>query len=599
MADITRTIVMPEETSVTMLTRDRFDIPSANGKRHNMFSPYHPRIIHDAEGVISEDNGALRIRPKSTPAWGTSSVIYGPFARANGLTFATVLLNGYIHSTNPQPATHSDNSNGTLSSKTFWQRLLGNDPQQGLSYTQANGGGDSAENLIAGWFDEAATKAGSNPLATSSTLVIRTDDKGNSTLAALSNNKFVTVIPQLLNLPLCLVTILRENGAAYYAASMDEYGDLPALPTLRPLAIDLSGNSKSIYAGVDQHHLGQNATATSTRVYDIRIAHVGAWQHWYGTAQVADSLKGKGVLQNNSAETEQAWRVRGYLLRTPDGLVGTQANTYAQIHAEQPNGLIHAQIDSNQANARIAFYWRVSPQGDGWRVILSPFGSVVQCSILGGWIKIGSTKKGLKIGRTQALQIRDDGEHVGIDLDGDLLFAFDDRYNRTETGLGVALDHGVILHHLEAHARQIELPDRFDIALPYAPQRPGVMAVWDDLTGQKQRPLQESKTAVGDREWLLGIGSADLQRTPRGTQVITSIPERTIYTFSWHDVAFASLAVDIVPPRLGNQPQYARGGIVFWQESDDYILISSELAHNEDRAAIIVSYQLKENKATV
>ncbi|MCU0535363.1 MAG: hypothetical protein MUD14_15855, partial [Hydrococcus sp. Prado102] len=49
----------------------------------------------DVEGTIGIDNNALRIKPLVQPGWGRAGIAYGPYTRANGLAFATILLNGH------------------------------------------------------------------------------------------------------------------------------------------------------------------------------------------------------------------------------------------------------------------------------------------------------------------------------------------------------------------------------------------------------------------------------------------------------------------------------------------------------------------------
>ena len=49
----------------------------------------------DREGVISIDNGALRIQPLLTPGWGRAGIAYGPYRRQNGLALAVFMLNGH------------------------------------------------------------------------------------------------------------------------------------------------------------------------------------------------------------------------------------------------------------------------------------------------------------------------------------------------------------------------------------------------------------------------------------------------------------------------------------------------------------------------
>ena len=607
MADITRTIVLPEEDSVSMLVRDRFDIPSEDGKRLSMYSPYHPRIVNDTEGVISEDNGALRIRPKTNPGWGTSSLAYGPFARETGLTFATILLNGHNASQSDelmQPYStrirHWLHGSGDMGAgRRVWQWMLNGQRRRTISQfrrwkaidrrRQQGNVARLDENLAVGWFADTQ----GNPLEKGSVMVMRSAGAHNGTLCTVNNRRLVGVVPDMMNVPICLVTVLREKGAAYYAASLAGAVGLTEFPELRPIGIDTSGSAKSVYAGIDQSVLGQVGFEVSTRVHDVRIARVGSWTDWYGTAQVADSLLGKGDLAGNSAETDQNWQVRGYIERTPQGAIGHRDN-FAQLHADEPNGLIHVQIDC-QMGGRVALYWRIDKRGDGWRIIMSTQGTAVQCSILGSWITVGSMRGGLKPGQTHNLQIRDDGDAIGIDLDGETLFDLEDGLHASETGIGFALTAGVVLHHLEAHPRTITLPQRFGMRLPYTP-KPGMMTLWDELTGNGEA-LENSTTVVGDQAWQKTLGKGRIMRVLGGAQVEANPqnpnPGRTLYTVNWNDVAFASLSADIVPPGTARgQNERGRGGLVFWQDKNNYIVIGTWLDDSYGGASVSSFYRL-------
>ncbi len=607
MADITNTIVLPEEDSVGMLVRDRFDIPSEDGKRISEYSPYHPRIITDKEGVISEDNGALRIRPKTTPGWGTSSLAYGPFARESGLTFATIILNGHNGSQSDQ-LTQSYGSrmrqwmhgSGDISSgRRMWQWLLNGKHRRTLKQfrrwkaidrrKQAGTNKRFDENLAVGWF---ANNKG-QPLQNGSAMVMQSAGARNGTLCTLTDQKLIGALPDMMNVPICLVTVLRERGAAYYAAPMADGGEMAELPKLRPIGIDTFSDAKSVYAGIDQSVLGQVGFETSTRVRDVRIARVGSWVNWYGTAQIADSLLGKGALDSNSAETDQVWKMRGSIERTRQGAIGYRDN-FAHTKTDDPNGLIHVQIDCQQGGS-IALYWRIDSRGDGWRIIISQEGVAVQCSILGAWITAGSNHRGLIVGHTHNLQIRDDGATIGIDLDGETLFELDDRLHADETGLGFALTAGAVLHHLEAHPRTITLPTRFGLRMPYTP-KPGMMSVWDELTGNGEL-LENSQTVVGNQKWQKTLGSGQIKRVLDGAQVVASPaqpnPGRTLYTVDWQDLAFASISAEIVPPGTARgQNERGRGGLVFWQDQNNYIIVSNWLDDSYGGASVTVFFRL-------
>ena len=49
----------------------------------------------DVERQIAIDNGALRLQPLVKPGWGRQGVVYGPYRRVAGLTFAVSITNGH------------------------------------------------------------------------------------------------------------------------------------------------------------------------------------------------------------------------------------------------------------------------------------------------------------------------------------------------------------------------------------------------------------------------------------------------------------------------------------------------------------------------
>src|SRR5688572_9248989 len=75
---------------------DSFDDAHAPGRVIGSTSRSGARRMGvDVEGVISIDNGALRIAPLRRAGWGRAAIAYGPFERRAGLTFAVFLLNGH------------------------------------------------------------------------------------------------------------------------------------------------------------------------------------------------------------------------------------------------------------------------------------------------------------------------------------------------------------------------------------------------------------------------------------------------------------------------------------------------------------------------
>jgi hypothetical protein len=130
------------------------------------------------------------------------------------------------------------------------------------------------------------------------------------------------------NIPIYYVVILREQGAAYYAASLPGARGFSGFPHMRPLAIDHTGEAAPLFAGVQQSVMGQIGFRVDTRAYSAHVAQVTALSAWYGTAHAADRFPGReNDPAGRVAATGGTWQARdaGRLLilepGAPSGLV--------------------------------------------------------------------------------------------------------------------------------------------------------------------------------------------------------------------------------------------------------------------------------------
>ncbi|MFZ0545129.1 MAG: hypothetical protein WAM60_06810, partial [Candidatus Promineifilaceae bacterium] len=263
----------------------------------------------DIEGVMSVDHHALRIEPLTQPGWGRAGISYGPFKRENGLAFGIHLLNG-----------HNTSQTGTLE-QSLLKRLMrwaagSRSENEARHFLKMIRRGDTSrqisklrkwvdinrqssrkdfsqmdENFAGGWFP--APKP-TNPTEAGNGFVIHATGSENGELwATVCKNPF-RIVRGLQNIPIYFVTILRERGAAYYAASMAGAHGLGSFPRMRPLAIDPFEESEELYAVASQSVLGQIGFWVDTRVYGTEVAQLDSCSQWYGTAESADRLVGQG-----------------------------------------------------------------------------------------------------------------------------------------------------------------------------------------------------------------------------------------------------------------------------------------------------------------
>jgi hypothetical protein len=347
----------------------------------------------DVEGRIGADNGALRIKPLQRPGWGREGLAYGPFPRRPGLVMGVHLLNGH----------HA--------SQTFVQHQT---PRQRLRETVKNlltlrrPVGRHHENLAVGFFESPAPK---DPLGSGHGLVMHSATADNGELWAGAAGSALRVVRGVRNLPLAIFVVVRERGALYYAATLPDDPDLPALPWVRPLAVDPAGEQQVLYAGVHQRILGEVGYRVDSRVWQVGVAQVQALASWCGGAHVADRLTGSGGLAGSATEhgaTWQAWE--GAAERTAQGVRATAAGTVVVENAA-PSGLLHARVVTGRRAERAGLVWRASTEDRScWRLLLGP-GSAELGGVTPPGVEVVAPTDAARQrpGRDPTLQLLDDG----------------------------------------------------------------------------------------------------------------------------------------------------------------------------------------------
>lgn len=570
----------------------------------------------DRERVISIDNGALRIQPLLTPGWGRAGVSYGPFSRASGLTFAVFMVNGHNTSQSENlretfrsrvvrwlvgPETfrrrqrlmqwlRSTRKLRTLRQWRWWHRISKDAP----AVPQID------ENLALGWFANHATR---NPLLEGNGFVMHATGHENGELWARVGDGHLPAVRSVQNLQIYYVVVLRERGAAYYAASVPGANGLGPYPQLRPLAVDPFNEEPQIYAGVQQAALGQIGFRLDTRIYGIRAGRIDDWSTWYGTAHAADTLKGDGRLKDYAAETGGKWKqLTGDFIRTPVGLLGAAPDNLALLDAPTPTGLVHLLIHSGSGGAAVSLVWRFADMDNFWKISIGSEGCILVRCVNGEAVTLARTDEGgLKPHTHHSMQVLDDGQQMSLHLDGALLFGqrFTDDRLSAATGVGVAIAGGsdeTRLENFEAHPRHCRIPAELDMGAPWwrLGQR---VVVSEDFEGPAG-DLEGKRTTTGDRTWqrtigigriyLVGDSSARVDATVKRPN-----PGRTAYTFDWPHGDFVDLEVEITPPGSDKgQREHGLCGFVLWQDPRNYITLNIWRYDAYDGASISTFFQL-------
>ncbi|HEY9600504.1 MAG TPA: hypothetical protein V6C85_02775, partial [Allocoleopsis sp.] len=524
----------------------------------------------DAENAIAIDNGALRFQPLIRPGWGKQGVAYGPYQRANGLAFAVLLLNG--HNTS-----EADNIGQRFVTRLVrWvrgsethspmQRLLswaGSKHKQRtiqlFRWWARNHKGVKSpridENLAVGWFKN---KVPNSPLTEGNGFIIHATGPENGELWLRVGENLLPAFKGLQNIQVYYIAILREKGAAYYAAAAPNARGLGAYPTMRPLAIDPFNDETTLYAAIYQSVLGQAGFKIDTRVYAAQVEQIPELATWYGTAHAADQLVGEGLLDGSEAAIGGTWTVyQGNYERTASGIRSLATDSLAVLYPSTPSGLIHAIIQTSIAVTGSSLVWRVRDENNFWSFLLKGDQCFLQVKEDGVWTGVAvSDEWYLRPNTTNSVQVLDDGETFSLYLNGQLVFNtwFADTRLQTATGVGigtVGVSSDSYISSFEAHPRSISIPSALDLGSPWIVQGTQVV-VTDDFKGEC-RDLAGTTTKLGHQVWHKEMGKGAIERTGQGAAKVRASaqspnPGRTAYTIAWENPHLADLQVDITPP---------------------------------------------------
>jgi hypothetical protein len=575
-----------------------------------------PRKGIDVEGIIGIDNSALRIQSLTRPGWGRAGLAYGPYRRENGLTLGVLILNGH----------NASQAGGLMQS--FIRRVgrwsMGSGAERftlrmakwirngrksiflrqlkrwfWLSRAYSNGNGPVLdENLAVGWF---SAQAPGDPLKEGSCFLVHGTDAENSELWTRSAGGFPAVLRGLQNIPIYFLIMLREKGAAYYAAAaLPNTPGLPIYPLFRPLAVEPYGDNLEVYAGIHQSVMGQVGFRVDTRVHGVTLEKLPEFGNWFGTAHVADAFNGEGQLGGSIAEAGGAWIMHsGSFQRQAQGLSAEDSDNFAVLYPRDPSGIINLIYTLNDAAANgFSLRWRIRDVTSYWDLYINIKNK--RCSLRvseqGEQEQVASVDLPVFANLdNHCLQVVDQGTEFEIFLNGESLFdgrLLDSRLAGA-TGLGfyqAEPNQGICLKSLEAHQRTINMAEHLSLPKVLLKQS-GQTVVEDDFEGLPA-DLSGHKSNVAKSLWRKEMGQGSMKLAGTGAvKVDASLenpnPGRTVYTIPWNDTTFADVQVEITPPGSARgQNHGGRGGIIFWQDAENYLIINNWLSDVYQGASI-------------
>ncbi len=497
------------------------------------------RLGVDVEAKISVEDGVLRFAPLDTPGWGRQGIAYGPFARRAGLAFGVFMLNGHNNS-----QTYASNPSASLPDLLEGWEDFGRIPFRAHFVPEP-----IRENLAVGWFDQPVP---TNPLVSGQALVMQGHPVHNGQLCAAKLRGLHHLLLGIQNNPIYLVSALRERGAVFYAGSLEGSRHLPALPRLRPVAIDpYSQFAKALFVGIHQSVLGEKGYRADTRVYGVRVVDIPEWQE-HGTALLADPQPQLG----RKAAWGGVWQ-----LHSPCML----------LRPEEPGGLFHVCL-----TAPASLIWRyrdpqhylaleLNHREVRLRLQYGPKQFVLAVESFAGTTE-----------QPHWLQVLDDGCTLVMTLDGRPLFS--ERpilEHRLANEVGVGLTGQAT--DFEVHPRQVMLPPALQLGLPW--QRKGQQTVLAPYLSHPAKDLLIS--------WEPTLGRGVLVPAEGGLSIEATGGEHTLYTMPWESADFADLEVEILPPgQRSDQKQKSTAGVCFWQDAKHFLLVSLRL---DDRERSVVA----------
>ena len=120
--------------------------------------------------------------------------------------------------------------------------------------------------------------------------------------------------------------------------------------------------------------------------------------------------------------------------------------------------------------------------------------------------------------------------------------------------------------------------------------------ILDDFQ-EKSGSLENSITTTGRKPWKKILGKGNFVLRGGTCWVDASVkrpnPGRTAYAAEWDFPEFAELIVDIRPPGTKRgEEERGRGGVIFYQDADNFIIVSTWLDDNMNGASISSFFQI-------
>src|SRR5690606_5035782 len=199
------------------------------------------------------------------------------------------------------------------------------------------------DNLLVGFH---AGERPEGPAGAANAFVVHAGGARNGELRATVAGRAAPLHLGLQELDVTYVVVLREQGATYYVSGPAGASGLGAWPSMRPIAVDVTDATTSLFAGLHQSVHAEAHYELSSSVDEVHVADVADLARWCASALAADTFVGHGPLLGSSAEVGGVWAgaSEGGFLRTGGGAAATGRGAAAQLELSAPAGLVHVLV---------------------------------------------------------------------------------------------------------------------------------------------------------------------------------------------------------------------------------------------------------------
>ena len=584
--------------SAGLAVHDDFEIGhSAGNVIGSLATSGQKRLGIDVEGVLSVDNGSLRIAPLIETGFGRAALAYGPFTARPGLAFAVFMLNGHnTAQAEPLPDTFRARVHRWfIGSETDlrWERLgrwlLSGRVRRTLRQfrrwrREANRRVDLLdENLAVGWFPAVDIP---DPRLIGNAFVMHALGPENGELWAGESANRTRALRGVQNLPFYLVVIARAGGNVYYISSVEGAPGVAPYPWLTPLAIDQSPLTGEVYVGIHQSVLGQIGFRIDTRVHGVRVATIDGYESWRGGAHAAGLLGAVDADPGVAAEIGGEWSVwRSQVERAHMGAEAI-AEELALLDPGAASGLICALADSAPGQTEsVGLIFRGLDAFNHWWLELTK----ITCTLALMHRGIREVVASCEIidaidASAKRLQILDDGSRLMAYVDGAPLagaWIQDERFkDATKVGVlsNTSTQRSAAVRRFEAHPRRLRMPDVFDMGAPWL--RTGTNVLLSDEFSGAQGNLEGRLTPIGGKRWSRFIGHGFIDVTGSSAAQVRGSPRqpcpgRTAYGLDWDYPEFVDAEVTItLPGKKRGEGQHCTSGLVLYQDNDNYMIVN-------------------------